>query len=127
MVIYPRDTRSFENLGGYGYVAYELAGEGEPAQIVGARMTPTMFAALEVAPLLGRVFTAEEDQQQAQVAVLSYVTWKSRFNGDAGIVGKKILLDRKPYVVIGVMPRTFEFPLYPGKLNRCELLSLIHI
>ena len=121
MVIYPRDTRSFENLGGYGYVAYELAGDGEPAQIVGARTTPTMFAALEVAPLLGRVFTAEEDQQQAQVAVLSYVTWKSRFNGDAGIVGKKILLDRKPYVVIGVMPRTFEFPLYPGKLNRCEL------
>jgi predicted permease len=121
MVIYPRDTRSFENLGGYGYVAYELAGDGEPAQIVGARTTPTMFAALEVAPLLGRVFTAEEDQQQAQVAVLSYVTWKSRFNGDAGIVGKKLLLDRKPYVVIGVMPRTFEFPLYPGKLNRCEL------
>lgn len=121
MVIYPRDTRSFENLGGYGYVAYELAGEGEPAQIVGARTTPAMFAALEVAPLLGRLFTEQEDQQQAQVAVLSYVTWKSRFNGDPGIVGKKILLDRKPYEVIGVMPRTFEFPLYPGKLNRCEL------
>jgi predicted permease len=121
MVIYPRDTRSFENLGGYGYVAYELAGEGEPAQIVGARTTPTIFAALEVEPLLGRVFTAEEDQQHSQVSVLSYVTWKSRFNGDPGIVGKKILLDRKPYVVIGVMPRTFEFPFYPGKLNRCEL------
>jgi predicted permease len=121
MVIYPRDTRSFENLGGYGYVAYELAGEGEPAQVVGARTTPTMFAALEVAPLLGRVFTEEEDQQHSQVAVLSYVTWKERFNGDPGIVGKKILLDRKPYVVIGVMPRGFEFPFYPGKLNRCEL------
>jgi predicted permease len=121
MVIYPRDTRSFESLGGYGYVAYELAGEGEPAQIVGARTTPAMFAALEVAPLLGRVFTEQEDQQYSQVAVLSYVTWKSRFNGDPEIVGKKILLDRKPYVVIGVMPQTFQFPLYPGKLNRCEL------
>jgi len=34
---------------------------------------------------------------------------------------KKILLDRKPYEVIGVMPRDFEFPLQPGHLNRSEL------
>src|SRR5262249_32616891 len=36
-------------------------------------------------------------------------------------LGSKILLDRKPYVVIGVMPRNFEFPLVPGHLNRSEL------
>ncbi|HEX4309447.1 MAG TPA: ABC transporter permease [Acidobacteriaceae bacterium] len=119
--IYPRDMRAFENLGAYGYVAYELAGIGDPAQVVGARMTPKMFAALEVAPTLGRVFTDQEDQQHEQVAVLSYVTWKSRFNGDPRIVGRKILLDRKPYVVVGVMPKGFEFPLYPGRENRCEL------
>ena len=40
---------------------------------------------------------------------------------DAQILGTKILLDRKPYVVIGVMPRNFEFPLVPGQLNRSEL------
>ena len=55
------------------------------------------------------------------MAVLSYSTWQSRFHGDPGILGKKILLDRKPYVVIGVMPRDFEFPLVPGHLNRSEL------
>ena len=38
-----------------------------------------------------------------------------------GVLGKKILLDRKPYVVIGVMPRNFEFPLMPGRLNSSEL------
>ena len=53
--------------------------------------------------------------------MLSYATWQSRFHGDADILGKKILLDRKPYVVIGVMPRKFEFPLVPGHLNRSEL------
>ncbi|HEY1501658.1 MAG TPA: ABC transporter permease [Acidobacteriaceae bacterium] len=120
-VIYPRDMQSFENLGAYGYVAYELAGTGDPAQVVGARMTPKMFAALEVAPMMGRVFTEQEDQQHEQVVVLSYVTWKRRFDGDTHIVGKKILLDRKPYVVVGVMPEKFEFPLYPGRENRCEL------
>ncbi len=121
VVIYPRDTRSFESLGGYGSVNFEISGIGEPDQINASRMTPSVFSALGVGPLIGRVFTAQEDQQKAQVAVLSYGTWKSRFNGDPQILGTKVLLDRKPYIVIGVMPRNFEFPLYPGRLDRCEL------
>jgi predicted permease len=121
VVIYPRDSRSFESLGGYGFVSYELSGIGEPAQINASRMTPSVFSALGVAPLMGRVFTAREDQEKEQVAVLSYSTWKSRLNGDPHILGTKILLDRKPYLIIGVMPRSFEFPLFPGRLNRSEL------
>ena len=74
-----------------------------------------------ISPLMGRYFTQQEDEQRQQVAVLSYPTWQSRFHGDPGMVGKKILLDRKPYLVIGVMPRGFEFPLYAGHLNRSEL------
>ena len=120
-VVYPRDTHSFENLGAYGWDGFEISGIGQPAQVVASRMTPAVFSALGVPPLMGRVFTAEEDQQKQLVAVLSYRTWKSRFDGDPNILGRKILLDRKPYVVIGVMPRNFEFPLYPGRVNRCEL------
>jgi predicted permease len=78
-------------------------------------MTPSVFAALGVAPLMGRVFTQQEDTQHEQVAVLSYGTWKSRFNGNPNILGTKILLDRKPYVVIGVMSRNFAFPLVDRK------------
>jgi predicted permease len=70
---------------------------------------------------MGRVFTAQEDRQKELVAVLSYASWKSRFHGRQQILGTKILLDRKPYLVIGVMPRGFEFPLTPGHLNRTEL------
>ncbi|MGB9146201.1 MAG: ABC transporter permease [Acidobacteriaceae bacterium] len=121
VVTYARDTHSFSSLGGYGFETYELSGSGEPAMINAARMTPSVFTALGVSPLLGRVFTAQEDEQKQQVAVLSYPTWKSRFHGDPGILGTKILLDRKPYIVIGVMPRSFEFPLMDGQLNRCEL------
>lgn len=121
VVIYPRDTRSFRSLGGYGSTSFGLSGIGRPARIHAARMTPSVFSALGVAPLMGRVFTAQEDQQKEQVAILSYATWKSRFNGDPHILGTKILLDRKPYVIVGVMPRNFEFPLYPGRLNRSEL------
>jgi predicted permease len=121
VVIYPRDTRSFQSLGGYGFMSFDLSGIGQPAQINAARMTPSVFSALGVAPLMGRVFTAQEDQQKQKVAVLSYATWKGRFNGDLHILGKKILLDRKPYLIIGVMPGNFEFPLYAGRLNRSEL------
>ena len=121
IVNYTRDTHSFSALGGYTEPAYELSGIGDPAQVNAARMTPGVFSTLEVEPLLGRVFTQQEDDQKQQVAVLSYATWQSRFHGDPGILGQKILLDRKPYVVVGVMPRNFEFPLVPGHLNRSEL------
>jgi hypothetical protein len=108
---YTRDTRSFKNLGGYGATQYELSGSGEPAQVNASRMTGGVFPALEVSPLLGRVFTAQEEEQDQQLAVLSYSTWQSRFQGNPQILGSKILLDRKPYVVIGVMPNKFEFPM----------------
>ena len=118
---YTRDTHSFTSLGGYQQAGYELSGIGDPAQVNAARMTAGVFPALGVAPLLGRVFTEQEDEQKQQVAVLSYAAWQSRFHGDRNIVGQKILLDRKPYVVVGVMPRNFEFPLVPGHLNQSEL------
>jgi putative ABC transport system permease protein len=118
---YTRDTHAFSSLGGYQPTGYELSGLDEPAAVNATRMTGGVFPALGVAPLLGRVFTQEEDDHHQQVVVLSYATWQSRFHGDAGILGKKILLDRKPYVVIGVMPRDFEFPLVAGHLNQSEL------
>jgi len=121
VLTYARDTHSFSSLGGYTFLGFELSGVVQPAQINAARMTPAVFEALGVAPLMGRVFTEQEDQQRQQVAVLSYATWKSRFNGDPHIVGSTIELDRKPYVVIGVMPRSFEFPLMRGQINRIEL------
>ena len=74
-----------------------------------------------MAPLLGRFFTKQEDEGQQLVAVLSYGTWQSRFHSDPHILGTKILLDRKPYIVIGVMPAGFEFPLNPGHLDQSEL------
>ena len=118
---YMRDTHSFTSLGGYQGAGYELSGIGEPAIINATRMSGGVLPALGVEPLLGRIFTQQEDDQHQQVTVLSYATWQSRFHGDPAILGKKILLDRKPYVVIGVMPRNFEFPLIPGHLNRSEL------
>ncbi|MGD0912152.1 MAG: ABC transporter permease [Terracidiphilus sp.] len=118
---YIRDTHAFSSLGGYTPSAYELSGLGNAVQINAARLTASMFPTLGVQPLMGRAFTEQEDEDSQQVTILSYQTWQSRFHGDARILGQKILLDRKPYEIIGVMPREFEFPLVPGQLNRSEL------
>jgi putative ABC transport system permease protein len=134
--IYMHDTRAFSSLGGYQSSAYELSGEGSSAQsssahistahisaaqINAARLTASIFSVLGVQPLMGRTFTEAEDENNQLVALLSYQTWRGRFHGDVHILGQKILLDRKPYEIIGVMPRDFEFPLVPGQLNRSEL------
>jgi putative ABC transport system permease protein len=119
--IYMRDTTAFSSLGSYQPSASELSGIGDPAQIEATRLTASMFPVLGVSPLMGRAFTQKEDDSSAPVAVLSYGIWRSRFHGDERILGRKILLDRRPYEIIGVMPREFEFPLVPGQLNRSEL------
>src|SRR5271165_684882 len=118
---YTRDTHGFSALGGYQYSGYELSGNGEPAQVNAARLTSGVFPALRVQPMLGRFFTADEDEHSQQVTLLSYGAWVKRFHSDPNILGTKILLDRKPYIVIGVMPKGFEFPLVAGVINRTEL------
>ena len=118
---YTRDTQSFENLGGYEPLSYELSGVGEPVQVYASRLTAGVFPALQVAPLMGRIFTKQEDEGSEPVTVISYSLWKNRLHGTPNVLGTKILLDRKPYIVIGVMPRNFEFPLQPGHLSSSEL------
>ena len=121
ILAYTRNTNGFAALGGYQGAGFELSGNGDPAQVNASRLTAGVFSALGVAPELGRVFTADEDEHQQQVAVLSYATWRNRFHANPQVIGTKVLLDRKPYIVIGVMPRGFEFPLIPGQINRSEL------
>ena len=121
IVNYMRDTHSFTHLGGYQRTSYNLATPGVPEAVHAVRMSGEVFPALQVAPLLGRTFTQAEDEQQQSVVVLSYSLWQSHYQGRANILGTTILLDRKPYAIIGVMPRNFEFPLLPGHVDGSEL------
>jgi predicted permease len=64
-----------------------------------------------VAPLLGRNFSQDEDRPNAaRVALISYGLWRSRFGGDANVVGRTMPLDGAPVTIIGVLPRDFEMP-----------------
>ena len=119
--IYSRDTHVFSGAGAYQQTSFELSGSGDPAQIPASRLSPAVFPVLGVSPVVGRTFTEQENEARQQVAVISYQMWNSRFHEDPRILGTKILLDRRAYEIVGVMPRDFEFPLVPGQLNRSEL------
>ena len=119
--IYSRETNVFASVGAFQETGFEVSGMGNPVMVGASRMTASTFTTLGVSPILGRTFTKEEDERHQQLVLLSYQFWNSRFHSDAGVIGQKILLDRKPYEIVGVMPRDFEFPLNPGQLNRNDL------
>ena len=89
--------------------SFNLSGDGPPEQVFARRVTGNFWTVLGAKPLLGRIFTDDEDRQQTPVAVLSFGLWQRRFGGDAGVIGRKILLNDKPHTILGVMPREFYF------------------
>jgi len=106
-----RMSASFQAMGASrGLSANMLAGQ-EPQRVEGAYLTSDLLPTLGVQPMIGRFFRAEEDRYGSpKTLLLSYRMWQQEFGGDAGVIGRKIRLDDKPYTVIGVMPRDFHFP-----------------
>jgi predicted permease len=106
-----RANRCFDALEAYHTQSMNLAGRGEPLRLDGAAVTGGLFQMLGVAPVVGRSFTPGDDQPGAPGTVLlSHAAWRALFGGDTSIVGRPVALDSAPYVVIGVMPRDFNFP-----------------
>ncbi len=86
-----------------------LSGDSEPEQVPARKATWNLWSVLGIRPLIGRVFTEDEDVKGARVAVISYGLWQRRYGGSPNVLGRKISLNDKPYEVIGVMPREFYF------------------
>ncbi len=113
--ILARTETAFQNLGAFEKASFNLTGTSSPELLEGIRASAGFFPALGVSPSLGRTFTTEEDQLgHEHVAVLSNRLWRSRFGGDAAIVGRTLDLNGDPYTVIGVMPASFTFPNQEG-------------
>ncbi|KAA6460873.1 ABC transporter permease [Acidobacteria bacterium AB60] len=118
---YSAQTAAFSSVGGYANVSFEVSGGATPEVVNATRMTAGAFTTLAVQPAVGRLFTAEEEDAGKALAVISDALWQNRYHRDPRIVGTSVSLDRKTFTIIGVMPRSFEFPLQPGRLNRTEL------
>jgi putative ABC transport system permease protein len=106
-------NHSFEDIAGFRGRGMDLAGNDGAERVYANRVSSSLFPVLGMQPMIGRNFTEEEEQPGENVVILGYILWQRRFAGSREIVGKSVTLDRKPYTVIGVMPKSFVFPL-PG-------------
>jgi putative ABC transport system permease protein len=95
----------------WGYA--NLSGVDEPQRLVGGKVTSSFFTVLRSNPVLGRAFSAQEDQfGNHRVALISYELWQHSFGETADVLNKTIRLDDETYTVIGVMSPGFNFPFY---------------
>ncbi len=112
---------SAEQVSLIGLLTLNLTSDGEPVRVNAARVSANLFPTLGVQPQLGRDFLEEEDQEgRDQVVILSDSLWRTRFHGDPNVLGRKIVLNDKPFEVVGVMP--------PGlKIPRVSQLQSMHL
>ena len=118
---YAHAAQAFSSMGAYITTSWELSGGPVSQSVSGARLTASVFPTLGIAPIMGRAFTQQEDDAHVPVAVISYALWLNRFHRDSHIAGTTITLDRRNYTIVGVMPRSFEFPLLPGRVGQAQL------
>ena len=106
-----RASQSFERMSAYFGASVTLTGNGDPAQIRGARVTHEFFETMGVAPLQGRAFSSANGQAGGErVVIVAHGLWTRRFGADASIIGRRIVLDGVPHEVLGVMPASFKHP-----------------
>ncbi|OFW39648.1 MAG: hypothetical protein A3J29_17420 [Acidobacteria bacterium RIFCSPLOWO2_12_FULL_67_14b] len=111
-----RDAKSFQELAGYTYLSANLTGGDIPDRVQAYRVTPNTFTMLGVDALVGRAFDAREVAGgRIDIAVISHALWQRRFGGDAGVIGKQIVVNDEPKEIVAVMPPRFEFPVFNFK------------
>ena len=83
-----------------------LTGGEVPERLSGSQVSASFLNILRVKPIIGRGFSADEDQlgQDNKVVILSYELWQRRFGGNQSFVGRSIRLSGEQYTVIGVLP-----------------------
>ena len=92
-----------ESLAGENFFLFTLTGLGDPVQIFGGRLTSNYFDVLGVHPILGRNFLPEE-QESADVALITKNFWQKRMGGDPNVIGRSITLDGVAHTIVGVLP-----------------------
>jgi hypothetical protein len=101
----------FSSMAAFRTAPLNLSQDGQTDRAAGVRVSAHFFDTLQVKPLMGRTFTEDDDQPGKKLVVLTETLWRNRFAADPRIVGRDITLDSDRYKVIGVMPKTFRFPL----------------
>lgn len=115
-------NHSFEAIAGYKPNPFTVIDE-QAERVQGMRVTANFLSLLKVKPVLGRDFQPEEEKRGARdVVIVSNQFWQNRLGANESAVGRELTLDGKPFTIIGVLPRDFEFPMAKGST---EVLTTI--
>ncbi|MGA9586821.1 MAG: ABC transporter permease [Terracidiphilus sp.] len=123
-----RDNKVFDSLNVFAPFGFMMRTPDGLRQTDGARVSDGFFRTLGVKPILGRDFYYGEDHPEApRTTLLTYGAWQKRYGGSPGVLGQTVVLDGDPYLIIGVLPREFNFaPAEPAdfwaimKPNSCR-------
>lgn len=106
-----RELKSFDSLAAFGVATFNLSGDGGGGaeRLVGRQVTWEFLHTLGIVPALGRDLQPQDDQLGVDHRVLiSHRLWQRRYGGDAGIIGRTMVMDNHPHTIIGVMPPDFS-------------------
>jgi putative ABC transport system permease protein len=105
-------SQTLESIGAYYPVTASVLIGHEPEAVPGSKISLDFFHVLGVTPARGRAFLPEEEQSGGrEVAIVSDSFWHSHFGGDENLVGRTLTIDGKDVTVVGILPKTFTFPL----------------
>jgi len=106
-----RQSHSFEELAIHAGADMTLTGSGDAAHVRAALTSASFFSVLREQPILGNVFSQSQCQPgRDAVVLLNYGFWQRRFAGDSSVVGRQIELDQRAYTILGVLPKTMQYP-----------------
>jgi predicted permease len=121
-----RDTHSWASLDAWVSGGANLAGTTQPVRVTAAYVSGGLLESLAVAPIKGRLISPADDVPGvAVVADISYGIWQSTFGGDPNIVGRETRLDGRKCTIIGVMPKSFQFPL--GEQDPAQIWTALQL
>ena len=123
-----KQNQSFTDLAAYFAFSQpgdaKITGDGETERLSSLLVSQNFFPMLDVRPVLGRTFTADESKWNAPAtAVLSYGLWKRRYASDAHILGRTITVNDHPVTIIGIAPASFDFGTVFAPGNHVDLFQ----
>lgn len=105
-------SSSFEAAAAYHGGLFTLTGTGDPQRINGEEVGSQFFSVLRAKPMMGRTFTDDDGNEgQARTVVISESFWRTQFGANPGIIGGTVRFNDQPYTIIGVMPKSFRYPM----------------
>lgn len=126
--VFREQSHTFQDIGLYAAgmnstgVPANVTGLGEPEHVLAARVSDGLLPILGVVPQFGRPFTQADDSPGSpQTVMLTYDYWRRKFGDNRSVIGKTIDVNGEPHVIIGVLPRGFQFL---DKANLAFLLPL---